>query len=90
MPVKVLMIPITGPGDVLKIQDILAEVLKDGAKSVECACGSECGKYAQVTQLPDGMNVLAICRGPQVLGGIHLDADGRKRLVEELGGKMEA
>lgn len=91
--VKVLMIPITGPGDVLKIQEILAEVLKgDGAKETIIPCSCEfpgCGKILRVSHLADGRSIVVIMRGADVLMGITLDREGRAKLVEELGGKME-
>lgn len=94
MPVKVLMIPITGPGDVLKIQEILEQVLKnDGAKETIIPCSCEfpgCGKILRVSQLADGRTVLGITRGANLLMGITLDREGKAKLVEELGGKMEA
>ncbi|NLT36744.1 MAG: hypothetical protein GXX95_01100 [Methanomassiliicoccus sp.] len=92
--VKVLMIPITGPGDVLRIQDILAEVLKgEGVKEtiVPCSCGSlSCDKVLGFTHLPDGRSIIGIMRGADLLMGITLDKDGKRRLVEELGGTMGA
>lgn len=92
--VKVLMIPIAGPGDVLRIQDILAEALKgEGVKEtvVPCSCGSPgCDKVLGFTHLPDGRTIIGIMRGADLLMGITLDKDGKNRLVEELGGKMGA
>lgn len=94
MPVKVLMIPITGPGDVLKIQEILEQVLKgDGVKEtvIPCSCGGDrCDKVMSLSHLPDGRTVLKITRGADLLMGITLDREGMAKLVEELGGKMEA
>lgn len=93
MPVKVLMIPITVPGDVLRIQEILEQVLKnEGVKEtiIPCSCGGDgCDKVLSLSHLPDGRTVLGIMRGANLLMGITLDREGKAKLVEELGGRME-
>lgn len=90
--VKVLMIPITGPGDLLKVQDLIAEALKSDLQNLHgigCACdGSGCGKRLVAHDLPDGRTTLTIQRGAQILEGIVLDRGGKARLVEQLGGTM--
>lgn len=88
---KVIMVPISGPGDVLRIQEIVAEVLKASAPGevheIRCGCGSEgCRKSLRVQDLPDGRTILGMFRGADVVVGITLDRDGRRRLIEELGG----
>lgn len=92
MPVKILMIPITGPGDVLKLQDILEQALKgDGVKEtvIPCSCdGAQCNKVLSLSHLQDGRTVLKITRGADLLMGITLDEEGKARLVQELGGRM--
>lgn len=88
--VKVLMIPITGPGDLLKVQDLIAEALKGELQDLHgigCGCGGEgCDKRLVAHDLPDGRTTLTIQRGAQVLDGITLDREGKARLVEQLGG----
>lgn len=92
--VKVLMIPITGPGDLLKVQDLIAEALKNGGVKetiIPCSCGAPgCDKVLGFTHLPDGRTIVGIMRGANLLMGITLDGDGKKQLIEELGGTMGA
>lgn len=92
MPVKILMIPITGPGDILKVQDLIEEALKGDLQDLHgigCACGGEgCDKRLHVSPIGNRVT-LTIQRGAELLGGITLDKDGIKRLVEQLGGTME-
>lgn len=89
--VKVLMIPITGPGDVLKLQDILEQVLKeDGVKDLHgigCACGSDnCDKRLDVHRMQDGKVGLIIAKGANIVAGIVLDEAGAKELAAQLTG----
>ena len=90
MDVKVLVIPITGPGDVLKLQDILAEALRDGMPGLHgigCKCGlGGCDKHVDVHKMLDGRINVILYKGADIIAGITLDRAGAMDLAEKLQG----
>lgn len=92
---KAILVKLEKPEDVLKIQDVLAQAFADDKvqdlHGIKCACGGRsCDKHIIVHRYASGLTVLAISRGADLLAGLTLDEDGRKRLVEQLGGTMGA